>query len=83
MRSSFGSGDDFDGLDDLMMAGGGGDPKAMAEWARKMQDKLGADLGPEFADVVGQLEHGGAPEDYGSDADGGYAGDEHGDVDDL
>ena len=30
----------------------------MATWARKMQDKLGDDLGPEFNDMVGQMERG-------------------------
>ena len=52
-RSSFSG--DLDALDQL---GDVDDPQAMASWARKMQDKLGDDLGPEFNDMVGQMERG-------------------------
>ena len=52
-RSSFGG--DLDALDQL---GDVDDPRAMASWARKMQDKLGDDLGSDFNDMVGQMERG-------------------------
>jgi putative FmdB family regulatory protein len=52
-RSSFGG--DLDALDSL---GDVDDPRAMADWARRMQDQLGDDLGTEFNDMVGQMERG-------------------------
>ena len=63
-RSSFSG--DLDALDQL---GDVDDPQAMASWARKMQDKLGDDLGPEFNDMVGQMERGQSV-DAGGDSGG-------------
>jgi putative FmdB family regulatory protein len=63
-RSSFGG--DLDALDQL---GDVDDPRAMANWARKMQDQLGDDLGSDFNDMVGQMERG-QSFDAGADAGG-------------
>jgi putative FmdB family regulatory protein len=73
-RSSGGS-DDFDEsmLDEL---GGVDDPRAMAHWARKMQDQMGDDLGPEFDSMIGQMERGEPPSGF----DGGM---DDGDFDDV
>lgn len=65
-RSSFGG--DLDALEQL---GDVDDPRAMADWARRMQDQLGDDMGPEFNDMIGQMERGQAPDSFGGDDDGG------------
>jgi putative FmdB family regulatory protein len=52
-RSSFGN--DLDALEQL---GDVNDPRAMANWARQMQEQAGDDLGTEFNDMVGQMERG-------------------------
>ena len=65
-RSSFSG--DLDALDQL---GDVDDPRAMANWARKMQHQLGDDLGSDFDSMVGQMERGEAPSGVGGD-DGGF-----------
>ena len=70
-----GGGDDFDPLDDSMLAGlDENDPRAMASWARRMQRETGEDLGPEFDEMVDRLERGDSLEGLGLDDDG----DDHG-----
>ena len=65
-RSSFsGDLDALDQLDDV------DDPRAMANWARKMQHQLGDDLGSDVDSMVGQMERGEAPSSVGGD-DGGF-----------
>ncbi len=66
-RSSFSG--DLDALDKL---GDVDDPRAMATWARQMQDQLGEDLGSEFNDMVGQMERGKNIEAGGGDDGGGF-----------
>jgi putative FmdB family regulatory protein len=52
-RSGFsGDMDAFDQLGDV------DDPRAMANWARQMQDQAGDDFGAEFNDMVSQMERG-------------------------
>ncbi len=48
------------------------DPRSMAQWARRFGQEMGEDLGPEFDQMVGQLEEGQMPEDWddGGDGDG-------------
>ena len=41
-------------------------PRAMAEWARQMGEASGADLGPEYDEMIDQMEHG---DDFADDAD--------------
>lgn len=65
-RSSF-SGD----LDAFEQLGDVDDPRAMANWARKMQEQVGDDLGSEFNDMVGQMERGQSIDPGGAD-DGGF-----------
>ena len=52
MRSS--GGVDLDNLDNLDPS----DPKAMAAWARQMQQEMGPDAGPEMDDMIQRLERG-------------------------
>lgn len=60
--------DDFDeaalmeGLDE-------NDPQSVARWARKMRDKLGEDLGPEFDEMVERMERGEMPDESEDGAD--------------
>ncbi|MBI3969591.1 MAG: zinc ribbon domain-containing protein [Chloroflexi bacterium] len=58
------------------------DPKSVARFARRMADATGGDdLGPEFGEMIDQLESGEMPEDM---ADVGAGGDGFGgDLDDL
>ena len=53
----------FDGLDDA-------DPRSVARWARRMQDKMGGemDLGPEFEQALTRIEFGRGP----GQGNGGY-----------
>ncbi len=48
--------DDLDGLD-------GEDPRAMADWMRRMQKEMGEESTPEFEEMVEDLESGKALED--------------------
>ena len=63
-----------DPLDDSMLEGLGdldeSDPRQMAAWARRMQSRLGEDLGPEFDEMVDRLEAGEPLDETGS-PDGG------------
>jgi putative FmdB family regulatory protein len=52
------------------------DPRAMAAWARRMQQETGGEMGPEFDDMVTRLEAGESLED-----DFGFGGHDHGDDD--
>jgi putative FmdB family regulatory protein len=62
------------------------DPKSIAQWARRMGREMGEDLGPEFDEMVDQLEAGEMPEDLdgdmGDEGDGGFGGGLGGDFDD-
>jgi putative FmdB family regulatory protein len=49
------------------------DPRAMARWARQMQEDSGEDLGPEFDDMMSRIESGEDPDAVMGD--GGGAGD--------
>jgi len=46
------------------------DPRSIARWARRMQRSMGEDMGPEFDEMIDQLEAGEMPED-GEGAPGG------------
>jgi hypothetical protein len=52
LRSS--GGVDLDNIDNLDP----NDPKAMAAWARQMQQEMGPDAGPEMEDMIQRLERG-------------------------
>ncbi len=58
------------------------DPRSMARWARRMAEESGEDMGPEFEEVVQQMEAGQMPDDLGDDGGsgpgdgGGFGGDE-------
>lgn len=43
------------------------DPRSVARWARKMAAEVGEDMGPEFDEMVDQLESGQMPDEDGSD----------------
>jgi putative FmdB family regulatory protein len=61
--------DDFD--DDALLEGvDENDPKSVARWARRMGDKLGEDLGPEFDDMLDRMEAGEMPDDGDDLGDG-------------
>ena len=47
------------------------DPRSMARWARRMGQELGEDLGPEYDQMVEQLEAGEMPDDDVAMGDGG------------
>ena len=49
-----GGGVDLDNLDGLDPS----DPRAMAAWARQMQQEMGDDAGPEMEDMIQRLESG-------------------------
>jgi putative FmdB family regulatory protein len=46
------------------------DPRSVARWARRMGDEFGEDLGPEYQDMVDQIEAGEMPDDPADDYDG-------------
>ena len=52
------------------------DPRSMARWARRMGDEFGEDLGPEYQDMVDQMEAGEMPDEdlAAADTDGDFAG---------
>ena len=53
------------------------DPRSMARWMRKMGRELGDEVGgPEFDQMVDELESGGGDDDSGDDADGGSGSDD-------
>ena len=41
------------------------DPRSIARWARRMQRSMGEELGPEFDEMVEQMESGEMPEEEG------------------
>jgi putative FmdB family regulatory protein len=59
-----GGGMDLDNLDNLDP----GDPKAMAAWARQMQQEMGPEAAPEMEDMIQRLERGETlDDDFGED----------------
>lgn len=52
------------------------DPRAMARWARRMQQESGEDLGPEFEGMVSRMEAGELPDDLDEDGFGGMGDDD-------
>jgi len=59
-------GSDFD--DEGMMDGvDENDPRAVAQWARKMGDKMGSDLPPDFDEQLARMEGGEMSDDAGDD----------------
>lgn len=69
-----GDGGDFGDLDE-------NDPRSVARWARRMGDEFGEDLGPEYHDMIDQMEAGEMPDDdlAGAEAGGDFGGDLSGD----
>jgi hypothetical protein len=58
------SGDPLDSMDESMFADvDENDPRSMARFARKMRDQMGEDAGPEFEDMIEQMESGEMPDD--------------------
>ncbi len=57
-------GDNFDDFDESMLADvDENDPRSVARFARRMRDEMGEDAGPEFDEVIEQMESGQFPED--------------------
>lgn len=42
------------------------DPRSVAEWAKKMGEASGAEMGPEYDEMVEQMQHG---DDFGGDSE--------------
>jgi hypothetical protein len=63
----------LDGFDESMLSGiDENDPKSMARFARRMRDEMGDEGGPEFDQMIEQMEQGNLPDDmgeFGMDAD--------------
>lgn len=59
--SSGGSMDDFD--ESMFNDVDENDPRSMAKFARRMQDEMGEEMGPEFDQMIEQMEGGEMPED--------------------
>jgi putative FmdB family regulatory protein len=59
----------FAGLDE-------NDPKSIAQWARKLGREMGEDMGPEFDEMIDQLEAGQLPDEL--DGEGGLDSDLNG-----
>ena len=47
------------------------DPRSVARWARRMGDAVGEDLGPEFDEMVDQMESGQMPDEMGGEEGAG------------
>ncbi len=76
-----GSGDFSDLDDDSLMSGfDESDPKAMAAWARRMQNESGEDMGPEWDEMIGRMEKGESPDSFGGDDDFSGDDDDFGDL---
>jgi putative FmdB family regulatory protein len=60
----------LDSLDDdsLMSGVDEDDPRSVAAFARKMQDKLGEDAEPEFEEMIDRMEAGEMPDDLADEA---------------
>lgn len=56
------------------------DPRSVARWARKMGENVGEELGPDWDQMIEQLEAGEMPDDVGGmDGEGGFDdGHDHG-----
>jgi putative FmdB family regulatory protein len=63
-----------DDLDEAAMMEGPdeNDPQSVARWARKMSDKLGEDLPPNFDEMVGRMERGEDLDDDSGFGDDGF-----------
>jgi putative FmdB family regulatory protein len=61
LRGSSGLGD-LDSMEDMMGGLDENNPRAMAAWARRMQQESGEDMGPEFDEMVSRMERGEAPD---------------------
>ena len=48
------------------------DPRAMAQWAQRMGEAAGLDVGDEYADMMEQMESGGMPDDALGGDDGDF-----------
>lgn len=61
------------------------DPRSVAQWARRMGDAVGEDLGPEWDEMVDRMEAGEMPDDLegGGEDDGGAPPNVHDPVDGL
>jgi hypothetical protein len=58
------SGDPLDSMDESMFADvDEGDPRSMARFARRMRDQMGDEAGPEFDDMIEQMESGEMPDE--------------------
>jgi hypothetical protein len=44
-------------------------PRAVAEWAKKMGEAAGVDMGSDYEEMMEQMEHGEGPDDFGSGPD--------------
>lgn len=54
------------GFDESMLAGiDESDPRSVAQFARRMRDEMGEDMGPDFDDAISQMESGQFPDDDG------------------
>jgi len=63
----------LDDIDDESLLSGvdENDPRSVAAWARKMGSRFGEDLGPEFDEMVEQMEAGEMPDEDAANGDGG------------
>lgn len=63
----------LDDIDDESLLSGldENDPRSVAAWARKMGSRFGEDLGPEFDEMVEQMEAGEMPDEGGMEEDSG------------
>lgn len=73
----FGSADEESYIDGLENE----DPRAMAAWARRMQQDSGADMGPDFEQMMARMEAGELPDD--DEGDGGFDDEFDDEFDDL
>jgi hypothetical protein len=78
LRGSSGIGD-LDSIDDMMGGLDENNPRAMAAWARHMQQESGEDMGPEFDEMVSRMERGEALDNEAF----GFGDDPHDDGDDF
>jgi hypothetical protein len=56
----------LDDFDESMLSGiDENDPRSMAQFARRMRDEMGEDMGPEFDQAIEQMEQGDFPDEDG------------------
>ena len=48
------------------------DPRSIAEWARRMADGAGVDMGDDYEEMMEEMEHGGGLEGFGDEDAGSY-----------